>query len=148
MKVYCTQVYIKKFKLTIAVVKTTWDRVPGTVRRNSVHPQSHSAISIFWLDRNFQLKEKLNGVGPPLITDPPPNSPSTFTEKKREKKCNVWHMTCDTWHATCDMPHMTCDTWHATRGGEVNIFQKIQLPSSYGLGGKVIRRFGGKGWLN
>ena len=46
------------------------------------------------------------------------------------------HMLCDTWHLTCDM-------WHVVG---VNILSKSQLPSSYGLGGKVIQRSGGKGW--
>ena len=45
-------------------------------------------------------------------------------------------MTPDTWH-------LTCDTWWG-----VNILSKFQLPSSFGLGGEVIWRSGGKGSLN
>ena len=48
-----------------------------------------------------------------------------------------WHVTCDTWH-------VICDTWK-----DVNILSKFQVPSSYGFGLKVCRRFGGKDrWLN
>ena len=41
-------------------------------------------------------------------------------------------MTCDTRHLTLDAQQFTNDSW-----GEVNLFSKIQLPSSYGLGVKV-----------
>ena len=50
---------------------------------------------------------------------------------------------------TRDMWHMTHDIWHLTHdrgGGEVNLLSKYQLPSSYGLGGKVFWIFGGKDW--
>ena len=52
-------------------------------------------------------------------------------------------MTRDMWHVTRDMWHVTHDMWHLTRdrNGEVNLLSKFQLPSSYGLGMKVCRRY-------
>ena len=41
---------------------------------------------------------------------------------------------------TSDMWRLTCDTWRI-----MNLHSKFQLPSSYGLGGKVINRPGGAG---
>ena len=40
-------------------------------------------------------------------------------------------------HVTNDMLHVTHETRHLThdRWGEVNLFSKLQLPSSYGLHG-------------
>ena len=42
------------------------------------------------------------------------------------------------WHLTCDIRDMV----------GVNILSKFKLPSSFGLGGRVIWRSVGKGWLN
>ena len=56
--------------------------------------------------------------------------------------CETWHATHDTWHMTHDTLHVTHERW-----GEVHLLSKCQLPCSYGLGGKVFWRFGGKGWL-
>ena len=39
------------------------------------------------------------------------------------------------WHETCDIWHMTWVTWHT---GGMNIVSKILVPSSYGLGAKVV----------
>ena len=47
------------------------------------------------------------------------------------------------WHEKRDMWHGTHNRW-----GEVNLLLKFQLPSSFGLGMKVYRRFGGKGLLS
>ena len=71
-----------------------------------------------------------------LITDPPPLSSTALSQQK--------NVTCDTWHVTCDTWHVTCDMWHVVG---VNNLSKFQLPSSYGLGWKVIWRSGGKGWV-
>ena len=56
-------------------------------------------------------------------------------------------MTCDTWHLTPDTWHMTRDMWHMTGGGDVNFLSKFWLPSSYGLGVKVLWRYFHKGSL-
>ena len=79
-----------------------------------------------------------------MITDPPPISFTTLSEKKK------WHVTCDTWHVTCDMWPVTHDMWHVTRDtfGGVSILSKFQLPSSYRLWFMILWRSGGKGWLN
>ena len=47
----------------------------------------------------------------------------------------MWHMTYDTWH-------VTCDTWCG-----VNILSKFHLASTEGLGGLMLWRLGGKGWI-
>ena len=46
------------------------------------------------------------------------------------------------WRVTCDTSYVTPEMWHMVG---VNILSKFQLPSSFGLGGKVIWRSGGKG---
>ena len=60
-----------------------------------------------------------------MITDPPPLSPPTLSEKKKKKKKRkekikivtreTWHGTCDMWDMTWDMWHVTRDTWHMKR---------------------------------
>ena len=55
-----------------------------------------------------------------LITDPPPISFTTLSEKKRKEKkntCDMWHVTRDMWHVTRDMWQVTRDTWHVTHLG-------------------------------
>ena len=42
-------------------------------------------------------------------------------------------VTADTWHVTCDICYMTRNTQ-----GVGNIVSKLQVPSFYGLGVKVI----------
>ena len=62
---------------------------------------------------------------------------------------DMWHLTRDTLHVTPDKWHLTHDMWHLTYDTwwGVNILSKFQLPSSYGLGVMMIRRFVGKGSL-
>ena len=46
------------------------------------------------------------------------NSDICFTilvQKKKKKKCDIWHMKSDMWHVTCDMWHVTHDTWHVSQ---------------------------------
>ena len=47
------------------------------------------------------LKKKLDGVAP-LITDPPPTSFTSWSEKRKEK-CDNWHMTHAMGHVKFDM---------------------------------------------
>ena len=63
------------------------------------------------------LWDKLDGVGPA------DNRPSTDLLHH-----DMWHMTCDSWSVTRD------------RWEEVNLLSKLQLPSSYGLGVKVLTK--------
>ena len=53
---------------------------------------------------------------------------------------DMWHMTCDTWRVIRDTWHMTHDLWHVTydKWGELKLLSKLQVPSSYGLGVKVV----------
>ena len=56
------------------------------------------------------------------MTDPPPISSTTLSEKKKinkyiNKKNDTWHVTRDTWHVTRDTWHVTRDMWHVTRLG-------------------------------
>ena len=53
---------------------------------------------------------------------------SPLCPKKEKNTCDTWHLKCDTW-------------WG------VNILSKFQLRSSFGFGGNVIWRSGGKGSL-
>ena len=72
-----------------------------------------------------------------------PTSSTSLSEKYNWGILGHWdtegHKSHYAWHVPCDM-------WHDV--GRVNILPKLQLPSSYGLGGKVNWRFGGKEWLN
>ena len=82
-----------------------------------------------------------------MITNPPPISFTTLSEKNNKKKikknymlhvrCDTWHVTRDTWRDTW---HMTCDMF-----GGVNILSKFQLPSSYSLWFMMLWISGGKG---
>ena len=102
----------------------------------------------------------------PLIADPPLTSCDIWhvthdmwhvTHDMWHMTCDMWHMTCDTWHVTHDMWHMTCDTWHVThvmwhltcdKWGEVNLFSKCPLPTSYDWGMKVVENiFTKDDWL-
>ena len=73
------------------------------------------------------------------MTDPPPISFSSLSEKKKIKRrkntCHTWHVTHDTWHVTRDVWHVTRDTWHVTCDmlWGVNIHSKFQLPKSYSV---------------
>ena len=55
-----------------------------------------------------------------LITNPPPTSFTTLSEKKKEK-----NVACDTWHVTCDMWYVTRDMWHVTGEGRWTFSQSF-----------------------
>ena len=89
-----------------------------------------------------------------LITDPPPISFTTLSEKRKKRKKlhvthDMWHVTRDMWNVTCDTWHMACDMWHVTCDmlWGVTILSKCQLPSFYRLWFMILWRSGGKGWL-
>ena len=93
----------------------------------------------------FSLHSKLYQIAP-LITIhqlAPPIWRKKKTKIEDKNTCHrwhwthdAWHVTCDKWHVTHDMLHVTCDIWW-----EVNIVQKGQVPSSYGLGVEVFWRY-------
>ena len=56
--------------------------------------------------------------------------------------CDVWQVTHDIWHMTGGIYHVACDMCR-----KVNILSKCQVPSSYGLGVKLLWQFLEKGWL-
>ena len=87
---------------------------------------------------------------------------------------DMWHVTCDRWHVTCGTLYVPDDTWQVTgerrwtfshnfsssglgvrddiwhltpdTQGWWTFVSNFHVPSSYGLGVKVFRRLGGKGW--
>ena len=69
---------------------------------------------------------------------------------------DTWHVTPDTYtlYVTPDTLHVTQDLWCVSRDTQgvfvIVIVFKFQVPSSYGLGVKVLLRFWKilKGWLN
>ena len=76
-----------------------------------------------------EKRRKLDGVAP-LMTDPPPISSTTLSEKKNKKIKKMWYVTRDMWHVTRDTWHVTRDMWHVTHdtfgGGEHSL--KISAP--------------------
>ena len=75
---------------------------------------------------------KLDGVGP-VDNRSSTNYLYHFVRKRKEKTCDMWHVTCVMWL-------VTCDTWWG-----VTILSKCQPPSFYSLGMKVIWRYFHKG---
>ena len=62
--------------------------------------------------------------------------------------CDTWHVTPDTWQLTPDTRPLTHDMWHVSHDThrEMNTVAKFMVPSSFGLGVKVLWRCWTKGW--